>query len=88
MLTKFYDDVTRLDKIDWEILQKRDFKRSEIDPAKLDRYQAEALVYKHLPLEGLHGMICHTDAVKQKMDAEIQARNISLKTAVGPNWYL
>jgi hypothetical protein len=32
------------DWVDWPLLQKRDFKRDPDDPAKLERYQAEALV--------------------------------------------
>ena len=47
--TNFYTDLKDLDKIDWKILQARDFKRDPNDPAKFERYQAEALVHRHCP---------------------------------------
>ena len=36
-----------LDKIACDILQRRDFRRDIDDPEKADRYQAEALKYRH-----------------------------------------
>ena len=52
-LANFYDDLADLDKIDWEILLRRDFQRDLNDPQKMERYQAEALVHCHCPIEGL-----------------------------------
>ena len=49
--TEFYTDLSNLDEIDWSILQTRDFKRDMDDPAKFERYQAEALIYQHCPAE-------------------------------------
>ena len=51
----YHDDLAKLDRIDWSILQARDFKRDPDDPAKFERYQAEALVYRHCPVSGLLG---------------------------------
>ena len=42
-----------LDRIDWAILRSRDFKRDPEDPGKFERYQAEALIYKYLPIDGV-----------------------------------
>jgi len=52
----FYSDLTDLDKLDWESLQARDFRRDPEDPGKFERYQAEALVYRHLPSDSLLGV--------------------------------
>ncbi|MEM9400740.1 MAG: DUF4433 domain-containing protein, partial [Verrucomicrobiota bacterium] len=56
--TQFFGTSNDLHAVDWKILQARDFKRSEEDPGKCDRYQAEALVYKHAPLDALLGIGC------------------------------
>jgi hypothetical protein len=40
----YYNNLNDLDKIDWPLLQSRDFKRDPEDPAKFERYQAEALI--------------------------------------------
>lgn len=39
---QFYSDVARLDQIDWDMLQRRDFRNDRDDPSKKERYQAEA----------------------------------------------
>lgn len=48
----YYSDLAELAKIDWLLLQRRDLKRDPEDPAKFERYQAEALVHRHLPVGG------------------------------------
>jgi hypothetical protein len=45
----YYNNLDDLSKIDWRILQNKDFRRDRENPEKTDRYQAEALVHKHLP---------------------------------------
>lgn len=47
---QFSSNLEELSRIDWTILQNRDFKRDPDDPEKVERYQAEALVYRHLPI--------------------------------------
>ena len=37
----FFDGVESLDRIDWRILQNRDFRRDPDDPEKMGRYMAE-----------------------------------------------
>ncbi|WP_323856719.1 type II toxin-antitoxin system toxin DNA ADP-ribosyl transferase DarT [Xenorhabdus doucetiae] len=51
MWSNFYSDLADLDKIDWAIIQAKDFKRDPNDPAKFERYQAEALIHNHCPVE-------------------------------------
>ena len=85
--TSYYSDLERLDQIDWSILQHRDFKRDPDDPRKMERYQAEALVYRHLPIEGLMGINCCTDVVKRRIEQEIQRRNLNLSVHTRTGWY-
>lgn len=83
----FYADLADLDKIDWPLLQRRDFKRDPDDPAKFERYQAEALIHQHLPMSGLLGIVCYTEALKQGIEQEIQARNLNLPVYARTGWY-
>ncbi|MDZ5646119.1 DUF4433 domain-containing protein [Nitrospirillum sp. BR 11828] len=83
----FYSDLANLDKIDWPLLQARDFRRDPEDPAKFERYQAEALVYRHLPINGLLGIVCYTDNLKRGIEQQIQARSLNLPVYVRPGWY-
>ena len=56
---KFFSSLDDLENIDWELLQRRDFRRDVEDPEKTDRYQAEALIHKHLKVDQLMGIVCH-----------------------------
>ena len=86
-VANYYGDLARLDQIDWKSLQAREFRRDPEDPKKFERYQAEALIYRQLPVEGLLGIMCYTDAVKQSIDVQIEALSLQLPIYVRPNWY-
>jgi len=83
----FFSDLALLDRIPWDLLQNRDFKRDVYDPGKFERYQAEALVHRHLPVTSLSGMICHGDAQKTMLQGELENRRQTLQVWVKPNWY-
>jgi ssDNA thymidine ADP-ribosyltransferase, DarT len=86
-LARFYGDLARLDRIDWPLLQRRDFKRDPEDPGKLERYQAEALVHQRVPLEALVGIVCFTDVVRAEIESKMQALGVALPVYTRPNWY-
>jgi len=83
----FYSDLADLDKIDWPILQQRDFKRDPEDPAKFERYQAEALIHGHVPVTGLLGIVCYTDPLKQRIEQEVRNRSLNLPVYARTGWY-
>jgi hypothetical protein len=86
-LARYFNDISHLGEIDWPLLQARNFKRNRDDPEQIERYQAEALVHRHMPISGLIGIICYTQAVKVDLDAQIQARGLQLDVQVLPGWY-
>lgn len=83
----FYSDMQDLDKIDWPLLQARDFRRDPEDPAKFERYQAEALVHGQVPISGLLGIVCYTDSVKRAIELQLSDRNLNLRVFARPDWY-
>jgi ssDNA thymidine ADP-ribosyltransferase, DarT len=85
--TNYYSDMAQLSEIDWGLLQRRDFKRDADDPKKIERYQAEALIYKYLPIDGVLGIVCYTEALKQSIELDIQARNLNLSVHARTDWY-
>lgn len=84
---QFSDDLADLNRIDWNILQNRSFRRDPEDPEKMERYQAEALVHKHLPLDSLDGIVCNSELVEADLKTEIAKRGLTLTTAQKPSWY-
>lgn len=85
--TNYYSDLASLGEIDWPILQRRDFKRDPDDPRKMERYQAEALIHHHLPITGLLGIMCYTDAMKERIEQDVAARGLTLSVHARPGWY-
>jgi hypothetical protein len=83
----YYADLADLDKIDWPILQARDFRRDPEDPAKFERYQAEALIHRHLPVSGLLGIVCYTEEMKRNIEQQLQARRLELPVHARKGWY-
>ena len=86
-LARYFDDISQLGEIDWPLLQARDFKRNPDDPAQIERYQAEALVYKHLPTAALLGVVCYKDTVKTMLESLVKDRGLTLDIRPMPRWY-
>ena len=86
-LARYFNDTALLNEIDWTLLQARNFKRNPDDPAQIERYQAEALVYGHLPTAALLGVVCYTEAVKLMLESQVQARGLTLDIKAIPGWY-
>jgi hypothetical protein len=81
-------DLAGLSSIDWKILQNRDFKRDpENDPGKVERYEAEALVYKKLPISALLGIVCYSDSGIEELQSEVASRGMNLKVIAKRGWY-
>ncbi len=87
LMAKYFNDLAELDCIDWPLLQSRDFKHDPDDPGKKERYQAEALIWKHVPMDALLAVCSNTEAVGQQIKAELDQRGLTLKNVVQPKWY-
>jgi O-acetyl-ADP-ribose deacetylase (regulator of RNase III) len=57
------------------MLQRRDFRNDQEDPSKKEKYQAEALIYKYLPVNGLAGLVSYSDEVKLSIDQAEKTRD-------------
>jgi len=86
-LAEFSDDIGQLDKVDWPLLQQRNFKRNANDPVQIERYQAEALIHGHCPIDGLIGVVCYTDELKLSLEQQAAQRGLNLDVRKLPQWY-
>jgi hypothetical protein len=86
-LANFFTDAERVSALDWPSLQQRIFKKDPNDPEKFERYQAEALIHRHLPIDALIGIACYSDAVRAHIARDIDERNSTLKVAARPTWF-
>jgi hypothetical protein len=86
-MARFFSRVDDLDQIDWPLLQRRDFKADDADPDKGPRYQAEALVHQHVPLNALVGIGCYNDVTRGLVQSEAESCGLALSVKTTPNWY-
>lgn len=87
-VVNYFNRLDDLSRLDWHILQARDFKRDPDDPAKFGRYQAEALVHRHCPLQALSGIVCFDDHGKMSAQHEVDAVGATLQVVKQPSWYV
>ncbi|WBL70681.1 DUF4433 domain-containing protein [Serratia liquefaciens] len=80
----YYSHLAQLDKIDWELLQQRNFHREPDKPEQIERYQAEALVHQHLPVAALLGIVCYSSTLQEKLQKEF---GHLLNIQCLPGWY-
>lgn len=83
----FFSRRADLGHVDFDLLQRRDFRRDENDPGKLKRYQAEALAYQRVPMEALVGVACYTEAVRHEVEAATSSAGVSVKVVTRREFY-
>jgi hypothetical protein len=84
----FFTSLVDLPRLDWQLWQARDFQRDPRDLDKLARYQAEALVYRHLPVTALHGLVCYGDDEERKLGEMLRETAVPVKVVQRPGWFL
>lgn len=83
----FYEGLEDIDKVDWTLLQSGDFRRNPDDPDKFARYEAEALIHRHLPVSLLGGIVLHGENERRTIEAVGRELGVNVETAVRPSWY-
>ena len=73
--------------LDWDILCRHDFARSDSYPDKKERYQAEALAYGHVPPRAILGIACASEAVRPTVESQVSAAVMTTQVLVRPTWY-
>lgn len=84
---KYFNRLDQLNEIDWPLLQERNFKRNPDNPEQFERYQAEALIFKRMPVIDLEGIICYTNEVRLYLEKQVKDRGLTLRIEVMPGWY-
>lgn len=83
----FFNALDDLGRVDWPLLQARDFRNDPENPDKKERYQAEALVYRHLPAGALMGVVCYDANTAARLKIEVDRRKLELRVLAKPDWY-
>jgi len=84
----FSRDFTDLRALAWDLWAAKDFVRDPNKPEKFERYNAEALVYRHLPVEALQGIVCNGEAEEAELTKMVHNSGRALAVHRRPEWYL
>ena len=86
--TAHYQDLKDLDQIDWESIQNSNFKKTDEDFDRQRRYQAEFLVYQHVPLNLVKSLHVFNERAKDLVQQELDEVGIdAIPVHISKNYY-
>jgi hypothetical protein len=83
-ITAFYNDLNKLDAVDWDLVNERYWRNTEEDIDRMRRKQAEFLVRHHVPVSCICGVVVHDLHVKQAVDALLNRLSLKIPVLVSP----
>jgi hypothetical protein len=86
-LTDFFDDLAKLDQVDWEVMRARYWHDTVNDSDRKRRRQAEFLVHKSFPWR----LITQIGVINSQLDAQVtallQSSEHQPEVVIRPDWY-
>ena len=86
-LAKFSTSLNDLEHLAWTHWQQRDFRRDPNDPEKSERYQAETLVHRHLPIEPIDAIVCGDDDTITRVTEMVSERGRQIEVDCRRRWF-
>jgi hypothetical protein len=86
-MTDFFDDVGRLDQVDWPVIDHWSWKNTEEDPDRKRRKQAEFLVHQSFPWSWVESIGVINAQMEQKVAAILANVQHQPPIEVRPNWF-
>jgi hypothetical protein len=87
LMTKHYNDLIHLNKIDWKIIHDSDFRNDAHDTDKQRRYQAEFLVQHHVPANYIESINVVDEKAATFVKAALSKTALFLKINVIPEYF-
>ena len=76
-----------LEHLAWTHWPQRDFRRDPNDPEKTERYQAETLVHRHLPMEPIDAIVCGDDDTTTRVTEMVSERGRQIEVDCRRRWF-
>lgn len=82
----FFNQYTDLEKINWSVIKDETW-YLQYSQIRKELKQAEFLVYQHLPVAGILGIVAHNEEIATFVRNEIAVADLSLKVVVKLEYY-
>jgi len=76
--TEHFCDLSDLENLDWDVIKGSDFKKSEEDPDKQRRYQAEFLVHQYVPIDCIGTIVVYNQDRKDYIENLVNNNNLNI----------
>lgn len=88
-LTDFFDDLDKLDEVDWEVMRLQYWNDTPKDPDRKRRRNAEFLVHGSFPWTLVSDVVVMTNAIKARIEALLDGKAIDHRPdiTVCRGWY-
>ncbi len=81
-----FNQYSALKKLTWDVI-KDDTWHREYSDIKKELKQAEFLIYQHLPVAGIIGIVTQNEEIATFVRNEIASADLSLQVVVKPEYY-
>lgn len=86
-ISDFYNDLSDLEKLDWNVIDDWSWKNSADDNDRKRRKQAEFLVEAFVPLEVFLGIGVKSPAMQERVHKLLFGKNNPMAVSIEPDWY-
>lgn len=85
--SKFFDDESDFDKLDWEAIRSSQWGRNQNDNDKMRRKMAEFMVKDYVPIDALIGIAVMNQQMEQTVTQVVTQTGADIPVKVKTNWY-
>lgn len=85
--TAHFNDLSDLEKIDWNSIQQSNFSKSDGDYDRQRRYQAEFLVHNLVPVKRIESICVYNDAMKKWAEQNINKLGLEIPTHINKPYF-
>lgn len=86
-ISKHYNDLKDLNKIDWEVVQSGDFSKSNTDNDRTRRYQAEFLIHRKVPVNCIKGIVVYNESCATFVKKKLALTDLIIQVHIKRSFY-
>jgi len=87
IISKFYNKISDLNKIDWQLMGATYWNNTEEDNDRMRRRMAEFLVYQFVPVSCILAIVVQNEKTKSIVELVQNKCNTQIQTLIKPGWY-